>query len=44
MRLLLNLLDQVTIQGSDPNLEEVAASVATARRELEGLLAQPEED
>jgi len=39
VQLLLRLLDQVTLQGSDPNLEQTAASLVTARRELEALLA-----
>ncbi len=33
-RLLLQLLDQVTLSGSQPDLEEAAALVAQARREL----------
>jgi len=35
VQLLLRLLDQVTLQGSDPNLEQTAAAIVTARRELE---------
>lgn len=38
IRLLLSLLDQVTLQGSQPNLEESAALIVSARRELETLL------
>lgn len=42
IRLLLGLLDQVTLQGSAPNLEEQAKAIVAARREL--LAVQKEED
>ncbi len=35
-RLLLQLLDQVTLSGAQPDLEEAAVLVAQARRELTG--------
>lgn len=39
--LLLSLLDQVTLSGSDPDLEVKAALVAQARRELGSALEPP---
>jgi hypothetical protein len=36
--LLLNLLNQVTLQASAPNFELAAAAIVAARRELEALM------
>lgn len=36
---LLGLLDQVTLQASAPNFEQVAAAIVTARQELEAAIA-----
>lgn len=38
---LLSMLDQLTIQASHPQFEEMAATIVQARRELQALLEKP---
>jgi hypothetical protein len=39
IRFLLGLLDQVSLPGSHPEFEALAATLVTARRELQAALA-----